>query len=84
MENNVLEIKNLHVRFDTDDAKVYAVNGVNLSLPKQKTLGLVGETGAGKSMVIDSILAILYAYLIIFNFYPPPHPMCWPIGSLAS
>ena len=38
MENNVLEIKNLHVRFDTDDAKVYAVNGVSLALKKCQTL----------------------------------------------
>ncbi len=59
MENNVLEIKNLHVRFDTDDAKVYAVNGVNLSLPRQKTLGLVGETGAGKTTTVLSLLKLI-------------------------
>ena len=60
MENkNVLEIKNLHVRFDTDDAKVYAVNGVNLSLKKQQTLGLVGETGAGKTTTVLSLLKLI-------------------------
>lgn len=60
MENkNVLEIKNLHVRFDTDDAKVYAVNGVNLALKEQKTLGLVGETGAGKTTTVLSLLKLI-------------------------
>ena len=59
MDNNVLEIKNLHVRFDTDDAKVYAVNGVDLSLRKQQTLGLVGETGAGKTTTVLSLLKLI-------------------------
>ena len=59
MENNVLEIKNLHVRFDTDDARVYAVNGVDLSLRRQQTLGLVGETGAGKTTTVLSLLKLI-------------------------
>lgn len=59
MENNVLEIKNLHVRFDTDDAKIYAVNGVNLALKRQQTLGLVGETGAGKTTTVLSLLKLI-------------------------
>jgi len=56
---NVLEIKNLHVRFDTDDAKVYAVNGVNITLKEQQTLGLVGETGAGKTTTVLSLLKLI-------------------------
>lgn len=59
MEDFVLEIKNLNVRFDTDDAKVYAVNGINLKLGKQKTLGLVGETGAGKTTTVLSLLKLI-------------------------
>ena len=57
--DNVLEIKNLHVRFDTDDATVYAVNGVDLALKKQQTLGLVGETGAGKTTTVLSLLKLI-------------------------
>ncbi len=56
---NVLEINNLHVRYDTDEARVYAVNGVNLTLGKQKTLGLVGETGAGKTTTVLSLLKLI-------------------------
>ena len=59
MENNVLEIKDLHVRFDTDDAVVYAVNGVSLALKKRQTLGLVGETGAGKTTTVLSLLKLI-------------------------
>mgnify|MGYP000302612641 FL=1 len=45
----ILEIKNLRVDYQTDDALVHALNDVNLKMEKGKTLGLVGETGAGKN-----------------------------------
>ena len=57
--DTVLELKNLHVRFDTDDATIYAVNGVDLTLDRQKTLGLVGETGAGKTTTVLSLLKLI-------------------------
>lgn len=58
-DRKVLEIKNLQVRFDTDDAKIYAVNGISLTLDKQRTLGLVGETGAGKTTTVLSLLKLI-------------------------
>lgn len=58
-QKNVLEINNLHVRFDTDDAKVYAVNGVNLALREREIVGLVGETGAGKTTTVLSLLRLI-------------------------
>ena len=54
-----LEIRNLRVRFDTDDARVYAVNGINLKLNRKSTLGLVGETGAGKTTTVLSLLKLI-------------------------
>ena len=58
-ERNVLEIKNLHVIYETDQDTVYAVNGVNLTVKKGKTLGLVGETGAGKTTTALSVMRLL-------------------------
>ncbi|MBQ5953569.1 MAG: ABC transporter ATP-binding protein [Lachnospiraceae bacterium] len=55
----VLEIRDLSIRYDTDDAKVYAVNGIDLKLKKQTTLGLVGETGAGKTTTVLSLLKLV-------------------------
>ncbi len=55
----LLEVKNLHVIYKADDETVYAVNGVNLSLNKGETLGLVGETGAGKTTAALSVLRLL-------------------------
>ena len=49
MAEKLLEIENLHVVYETDEAVVYAVNGLNLTINKGETLGLVGETGAGKT-----------------------------------
>ncbi|NLT41028.1 MAG: ABC transporter ATP-binding protein [Clostridiales bacterium] len=60
MENNVLlEIKDLVVEFHTDDSIVHAVNNVNITIHESQTLGLVGETGAGKTTIARTILGIL-------------------------
>jgi len=56
---NTLEIKNLTVQYTSDEETVYAVNGVDLSIPSGKTLGLVGETGAGKTTTALSILNLV-------------------------
>lgn len=54
-----LEIRNLAVEYHTDDAVIYAVNNINLTIEKGRTIGLVGETGAGKTTIAKSILRIL-------------------------
>lgn len=54
-----LEVKDLAVEYYSGGKVIHAVNGVNLTLEKGKTLGLVGETGAGKTTIAKSILRIL-------------------------
>ena len=56
---NTLEIKNLVVQYISDDEAVHAVNGVDLTIAPGKTLGLVGETGAGKTTTALSILNLI-------------------------
>ena len=56
---NVLEIKNLAIQYVSDDEIVHAVNGVDITIPSGKTLGLVGETGAGKTTTALSILNLV-------------------------
>lgn len=59
MAEKILEIKDLWVEFKTDDALVHALNGVNITVNKGETYGLVGETGAGKTTTCKSILQLL-------------------------
>ena len=55
----VLDIENLSVRFATEDGVVNAVNGLDLRIEKGKAIGLVGETGAGKTTTALSILRLV-------------------------
>lgn len=55
----LLEVRNLRVQFDTSDGTVKALNGINISLDEGMTLGLVGETGAGKTTLAKSIMRIV-------------------------
>lgn len=60
MENDkILEIKDLFVKFPMDGGAINAVNGVNLSLGKGETLGVVGESGCGKSVTMSTILRLV-------------------------
>ena len=59
MAEKLLDIKNLCVRYNTDEGMVYAVEGLNLAVERGETLGLVGETGAGKTTTCLSILRLL-------------------------
>ena len=59
MGEQLLKIENLHVVYDSDNAVTFAVNGINLQLNEGETLGLVGETGAGKTTTALSIMRLL-------------------------
>ena len=56
---NILEIDNLHTYFFTDQGVVKAVNGVSFNVPKNATVGVVGESGCGKSVTSMSIMQLL-------------------------
>ena len=58
-DNVFLSVKDLVVEYTSDNQVIHAVNGVSFELEKGKTLGLVGETGAGKTSVAKAILRIL-------------------------
>ena len=54
-----LDVKDLVVEYTSDGEIVHAVNGISFTLEKGKTIGLVGETGAGKTTVAKSIMRVL-------------------------
>ena len=56
---NLLTIQNLYTEYATDHGLVQAVNGVSLTIGRGETLGLVGETGAGKTTTALSILKLI-------------------------
>ncbi|CAL7918066.1 ABC transporter domain-containing protein [Fusobacterium necrophorum subsp. funduliforme] len=59
MEGKLLEIKNLEVQYVTDEETVYAVNSIDIALNEGETLGLVGETGAGKTTTALGIMRLV-------------------------
>ncbi len=59
MKENLLSIKDLRVEYASGGKTVQAVNGVSLDIPKGASLGLVGETGAGKTTIAKAIMRIL-------------------------
>lgn len=59
MAENLLSIEDLSVEFRTDEGTIRAVDGVSFDVPKGKTLGVVGESGCGKSVTAMSIMQLI-------------------------
>ena len=59
MSEKILEVKNLQVHFDTDAGRVQAVDRVGFTLERGETLGLVGESGCGKSVTNLALLGLI-------------------------
>ncbi len=59
MTDKLLSVKDLRVVYKTDQETVYAVNGISFDLKRGETLGIVGETGAGKSTTALTLMRIL-------------------------
>ena len=57
--DKILEIKDLVIHYETDEEVVEAVNGITLELTKGRIIGLVGETGAGKTTTALGIMGLL-------------------------
>jgi peptide/nickel transport system ATP-binding protein len=66
-EDNVLTVRDLSVEFSTPLGVVRALNGVNLTVPRGKVLGIVGESGCGKSVTARAIMQILEPQATISN-----------------
>ena len=58
-DGNILEIEDLHSYFFTDQGVVKAVNGVSFNIPLNSTVGVVGESGCGKSVTSMSVMRLL-------------------------
>ena len=59
MKDALLQVKDLEIIYKTDEETVHAVNGIRLQVGEKETLGLVGETGAGKTTTALSIMRLL-------------------------
>ncbi len=60
-DNNVIEFEDLHTYFFSDAGTVKAVNGVSFSIPAGSTVGVVGESGCGKSVTSLSLMQLVQA-----------------------
>ena len=57
--HKILEVKDLRTRFHIAEGTVYAVNGVSFHLNQGETIGVVGESGCGKSVTMMSIMRLI-------------------------
>ncbi|MUV56833.1 ABC transporter ATP-binding protein [Halogeometricum sp. CBA1124] len=56
---SLLEIEDLHVHFHTEEGRVEAINGVNLTVGRDEVLGVIGESGCGKTVTMLSVIGLL-------------------------
>jgi peptide/nickel transport system ATP-binding protein len=59
MSDTLLEVKNLRTKYKTDDGTIYPVDDVSFRVKKGQTLGIVGESGCGKSQTALSIMCLI-------------------------
>ena len=58
MDQTILEVQDLRIHFELREGTVKALNGIDLVLKEGRTLGLVGETGAGKTTLAKGIMGL--------------------------
>lgn len=59
MSDIVLDVRNLHVQFQTDETQIKAVDGIDFQLSRGQTLGIVGESGSGKSVTSLAVMGLI-------------------------
>ena len=64
-ENLILSVENLNVTFKTNAGNIHAIRGVDINLPKGKTIAIVGESGSGKSVTMKAVTGLLDGNAII-------------------
>jgi oligopeptide/dipeptide ABC transporter ATP-binding protein len=84
MGNRLLQVRDLSVHFPLDDGTVRAVDGLSYSLERGRTLGVVGESGCGKTVTAQSILRILPRPGRIVRGSIVYHPLNGPAVDLAQ
>ena len=58
-DNNIIEVRNLETTFKTDEGIIHAVNGISFDVKEGETLGIVGESGCGKSVTMLSMMQLI-------------------------
>ena len=64
----LVEVEDLTVRFANSDATIHAVNGVSFTLQRGEVLGILGESGSGKSVTLKT-LTVSYTHLTLPTIY---------------
>ncbi len=75
MTSPILEIRGLKVHFTTDDGIVQAVDGIDLTIGRGETVGVIGESGCGKTVTAMAVLKLIAM---------PPGSLIWPLSAIMN
>ena len=67
-KNNILEFDNVCTFFFTDIGTVKAVDGISFEIPKNSTVGVVGESGCGKSVTSLSVMSYIFIFYYLLKY----------------
>ena len=88
IKEKILEVKDLKVSFQTFQGSVQAVRGVSWHLNKKETIAIVGESGCGKTVTIQTVIGLnpkkngsYRRDLIWVDYLEPMAPEVWPIRN---
>ena len=84
MQQDILKIQDLSLRYTRGGRSARVLDGVSLSIPAGTSLGVVGESGCGKSTLAKAVIRLLPDNAVIKQVHPGTYCLQWPRTGTVS